>query len=80
MPEEQVVLGERTVPCCCAVKLAPSASYPTMRAISCTSVCASRDPVDAERSWESLAWRHGWTETCAFFGRSEGAMVAIVRD
>jgi hypothetical protein len=48
-----------------------------MRAISCTSVCASRHPVFVERSWDSLARRHGCVETCAFLGRSEGAIVYV---
>jgi hypothetical protein len=48
-----------------------------MRAISCTSVCASRHPVFAERSWDSLARRHGCVETCAFLGRSEGTIVYV---
>jgi hypothetical protein len=58
-----------TVPSCCAVSPAPRASYPIIRAISCTRVCASREPVEAERSCESLAWRHGCVETWAFLGR-----------
>jgi hypothetical protein len=57
-----------TVPSCWAVRPAPSASYPIIRAISCTRVCASRGPVEAERSCESLAWRHGCVETWAFLG------------
>lgn len=40
-----------------------------MRAISWTRVCTSREVVDAERSWESLAWRQGWVDMWAFFGR-----------
>lgn len=60
----------RTVPASCAFSAEPSASYPTIRAISCTSVCASRQPVDAERSCDSLACKHGWVETWAFLGRA----------
>lgn len=69
------IRDERTVPSCTDFNADPSASYPTMRAMSCTRVCASRHPVFAERSCESLAWRHGWTEMCALFGRSVDAMV-----
>jgi hypothetical protein len=68
---------ERTVPSFCAFRPAPSASYPTMRAISCTRVWASLGPVFADRSWESLAWRHGWEETCAFLGRLEEDIVWV---
>jgi len=64
------------VPSSCAFSPAPSASYPTMSAISCTSVCASLDPVFADRSCESLAWRHGCVETCAFLGIFEVDMLA----
>jgi hypothetical protein len=66
-----------TVPSSFTDSPALRASYPTMRAISCTSVCASRHPVCAERSWESLARRHGCVEMCAFLGRSEEAIVAV---
>jgi hypothetical protein len=58
------------VPASCALSAEPSASYPTIRAISWTSVCASRQPVDAERSCDSLACKHGWVETWAFLGRA----------
>jgi hypothetical protein len=63
------------VPSCCDFRVEPSASYPIMRAISCTSVCTSLHPVFADRSWESLAWRHGWYEMCAFLGISKFAML-----
>lgn len=48
-----------------------------MSAISCTSVCTSLHPVDAERSCESLACKHGCEETWAFFGSDITAIGGI---
>jgi hypothetical protein len=61
-------MEKHTEPSARAVRPAARASYPTMRAISCTKVCASRELVDAERSWESFAWRQGCVDTCALRG------------
>jgi len=60
---------ERTVPISFVFRPEASASYPTMRAISCTSVCTSRELVPTERSSESLAFRHGCVETWALLGK-----------
>ena len=62
------------MPSCLLVRPEARASYPTRRAISCTSVCTSLEGVAAERSWESFACRQGWEDTWALGGR-EGAMV-----
>lgn len=45
------------------------ASQPTIVAISWIRSFVSRDCVDCERSCESLAFRHGWLDTCALAGR-----------
>jgi len=45
------------------------ASQPTMKEISCTKAFVSRAFVVLERSWESLACRHGCVETWTFGGR-----------
>lgn len=46
-----------------------NASEPTRREISCTSVLTSFALVLPERSWLSLARKHGWLETWTLLGR-----------
>jgi len=49
-------------------RLLPSASQPTMVAISLINALTSRAFVLWERSWESFARTHGWVDTWAFIG------------
>lgn len=53
------------------VSPAARASHPTIREISWTNALVSRAFVVLSRSWESLAWRHGWVETWTFEGRDD---------
>ena len=59
-----------TVPDVLTFHPAANASTPRMVAISWTRLRVSRVVVDADRSWESLAWRRGWEETCTLEGRA----------
>lgn len=53
------------------------ASHPIIREISWTNALVSRAFAVLSRSWESLAWRHGWEDTWTF-GGSEGGIVKKV--
>ena len=54
---------ELTVPLDIVCRDFAKASQPTMRAISWTKDFVSRALAFFDRSWESLARRHGWVET-----------------
>ena len=65
---------ELTVPLDIVCRDSARASQPTMRATSWTSDFVSRAFASLDRSWESLARRHGWDETCTLAGRDEEAI------
>lgn len=62
---------EHTVPPSALFTLEPSASHPIIRAISLTRAFVSREVVEADRSWESFAWRQGCLETWTLAGRGD---------
>lgn len=66
-----------TVPLEAISTLVARASQATIRAISCTRALVSFEEVDAERSWESFAWRQGCLETWTLEGRE--SMIAVVQ-
>nr|POF18644.1 hypothetical protein CFP56_62152 [Quercus suber] len=66
----------RTVPSSTTLSACASAEQPTIVVISWTSRFVSRESVEAERSWESFACRHGWLETWTLDGNGE-AIVSV---
>jgi hypothetical protein len=71
MGERRTVGPEETV------SPAAVASIPMIRAISWTRALVSRALVVLDRSWESLAWRHGCVETWTLGGRDEELMLTV---
>lgn len=61
-----------TVPQGMVFRAEARASQPIMRAISWTKTFVSRALASFERSWESLARRHGCVETWMFDGKEDG--------
>lgn len=55
----------------------PSASQPTISEMSCTSDLTSLELELPDRSWLSLASRHGCFETCTLGGRDAILFVAV---
>lgn len=65
---------ELTVPVNVVRRELARASQPIMRAISWTRDLVTRALASFDRSWESLARRHGWVETCALGGSGKEAI------
>ena len=65
---------ELTVPVDLICRHSAKASQPTMRAISWTRDFVSRALASFDRSWESLARKHGWVETWTLTGSDEEAI------
>ena len=57
------------MPVLVSVRPLAKASTPRIEVISSTRALVSRGDVDCERSWDSLAWRHGWEEIWMLAGR-----------
>lgn len=68
---------ELTVPVKVVRREFARASQPIMRAISWTRVLVSRTLASFDRSWESLARRHGWVETWALGGSEKEAIAEV---
>lgn len=57
-----------------------NASHPTIREMSWTNALTSLEGVLFDRSWLSLALRHGWFETWTFFGSDDIVVWCLVTD
>lgn len=68
--------GRQTVGPGTLVSALPKASQPTISEMSCISVFTSLAGVDCDRSWLSLASRHGCRETWTLEGSADMLMVS----